>query len=80
MSRASRLDNLRQRLAVDPFANPIQLLALEVNARLDRRGSSVEELAQVVARLTADAFADRAARLATYLGEIDPTANEHGHP
>jgi phosphoenolpyruvate carboxylase len=73
---AEALNNLRQRLAVDPFANPIRLLALEVSASFDRRGGGVEELAQVVARLTADAFADRAARLANYLGVIDPAANE----
>src|SRR5260370_15491544 len=74
---AAMLDNLRQRLAVDPFANPIQLLALEVNGRLDWRDSSVEELAQLGARLTAEAFCDRAARLGTYLGETDWAANEH---
>lgn len=73
---AGLLNSLRQRLAVDPFANPIQLLALEVNSRSDWRGSSDEELAQMVARLTAEAFSDRAARLGTYLGEIDADANE----
>ncbi len=70
------LNNLRQRLAVDPFANPIRLVALEVSARFDRPGDGVEELSQVVGCLTAEAFADRAARLATYLGVIDPAANE----
>ncbi len=74
---AALLDNLRQRLAIDPFGNPIQLLALEVTGRLDRRESSAEDLAQSVARLTADAFSDRAARLGTYLGETDPAVNEH---
>jgi phosphoenolpyruvate carboxylase len=75
-SLAALLDNLRQRLAVDPFANPVQLLALEVNTRFDLRGSSAEELAQQIARLTGEAFSDRAARLGTYLGETDSAANE----
>ncbi len=74
---AALLDNLRQRLAIDPFGNPIQLLALEITGRLDRRESNAEDLAQSVARLTADAFSDRAARLGTYLGETDPAVNEH---
>ncbi len=73
---AGLLDNLRQRLAVDPFANPIQLLALEVDARFDWRGSSADELEHLVARLCADAFSDRAARLGTYLGVTDSSANE----
>jgi phosphoenolpyruvate carboxylase len=75
-SLAEALNQLRKRLAVDPFANPIRLLALEVSASFDRRTSSLEELSTVVGRLTAEAFADRAARLATYLGVIDPAANE----
>ncbi len=75
-SLGAQLNNLRQRLAVDPFANPIQLLALEVNGRLDWRESSVEEVAQLVARLTTEAFSERAARLGTYLGETDSTVNE----
>ena len=73
---AESLNLLRQRLAVDPFANPIRLLALDVSAGFDRRGGGVEELSQVVARLTAEAFADRAARLASYLGVTDPAVNE----
>ena len=74
---AALLDNLQQRLAIDPFGNPIQLLALEVTGHLDRRESNAEELAQSIAHLTADGFSDRAARLGTYLGETDPAANEH---
>jgi phosphoenolpyruvate carboxylase len=57
---------LRERLAEDPFANPILSAALAISRRMDRGQLSEAALAGVVAQLRDAAFGDRAARLARY--------------
>lgn len=64
-----QLEGLRTRHASDPYANPVQLLALEIGRALDRREVTWNGLEQVLQRLTVEAFAGRADRLATWLGE-----------
>ena len=73
---AALLKEIRQRVAIDPFANPIQLLALDLNARVDRGEIGIDDLDDAVRRLTIDAFEERAERLGVYLGQTDPAANE----
>lgn len=62
------LDALRERHARDPYANPVQLLALEISRSLDRRETTWSGLEQLLQRITVEAYAGRADRLATWLG------------
>ena len=57
---------LRERLAEDPFANPILSAALAMSRRMDRGQLSLPALRGLVWHLRDQAFADRAARLAAY--------------
>ncbi|NBC95350.1 MAG: phosphoenolpyruvate carboxylase [Deinococcus-Thermus bacterium] len=73
------LDVLRRhadRAEDDPFANPVQLLALDVSRRLADGRLDYAALEQLVQFLTVDGFLDRARRLGSYVGETDPAANE----
>jgi phosphoenolpyruvate carboxylase len=74
----SILNRVRTQAAADPFRNPILLFALDLSMRIDRGELDLEELASIVQRLTMEGFADRAQRLANYLGETDIAANEQG--
>ena len=72
----SILDRVRAQAAADPFSNPILLFALDLSLRMDRGEIDVDGLEGLVQRLTTEAFADRAERLASYLGETAIPANE----
>ncbi len=72
----SILNRVRAQAAADPLSNPILLFALDLTLRIDRREINLDGLESVAQRLTADAFADRAERLANYLGETAIAANE----
>src|SRR5208283_1919341 len=52
------------------------LFALDLTLRIDRREITLDGLESLVQRLTAEAFANRAERLAHYLGETAGAANE----
>lgn len=69
------LAEARGRLDLDPFANPIRLLGLELLRRLERGEIDEETLEALVRRLTLTAFRSRAGALRTYLGEVDPESN-----
>ncbi|HUA33646.1 MAG TPA: phosphoenolpyruvate carboxylase [Candidatus Binataceae bacterium] len=69
------LASLRERSAADPFSNPIVLFAIDLSRRIDRGEISLHDLDALVRDLTVDAFAGRARRLHTYLGETDADAN-----
>ncbi len=72
---AERLETHRQRVEVDPSANPIELLAGELRAELQSGAIDRQTLGQLVQRLIAQAFAARARRIDDYLGETDPAQN-----
>jgi phosphoenolpyruvate carboxylase len=72
----SILDRVRAQSAADPSSNPILLFALDLTLRIDRGQISLKGLENLVQRLTAEAFADRAERLANYLGENAIAPNE----
>jgi phosphoenolpyruvate carboxylase len=72
----ARLAELGAQAAEDPYANPIQLLALDIGRHIDRGSLSLGSLEQLIQRLVLAAFVDRAARLGRRLGECDPGANE----
>src|SRR5271169_4949400 len=72
----SILQRVRAQAAADPFSNPILLFALELTLRIDRGEIDLVELESLVQQLTAEAFSDRAARMANYLGENSIEANQ----
>ncbi|HTT74620.1 MAG TPA: phosphoenolpyruvate carboxylase [Candidatus Binataceae bacterium] len=72
----SIMNRVRAQAAADPFSNPILLFALELTLRIDRGDVTLDALDNLVQRLTVEAFADRAERLGSYLGETHIAANE----
>jgi phosphoenolpyruvate carboxylase len=70
-----RLARLRRTVEGDPFANPIQLLALGLSWEM-RTGELDEAAVETLLRhLTLEAFTARAERMRAYLGELDPERN-----
>ncbi len=65
----SLVARLRERLAEDPFANPILSAALAISRRMDRGQLSAAALAGLVSHLRDEAFIGRAGRLARYGAE-----------
>jgi len=72
---AQRLAEFTRHAEDDPYANPIQLLALEIGRRVDDGQLSLGALEQLIQRLVLATFVDRAQRLGHRLGECDPKAN-----
>ena len=66
---------MRDLAARDPFSNPIQLLALDINRRVDRGRLNFGQIEQLIQWLTIEAYGFAAERLGTRLGECDPQAN-----
>ena len=73
---ASISNRVRAQAAADPFSNPILLFALDLTLRIDRGEIDLGGLETLVQQLTAEAFKDRAGRLANYLGESTREVNE----
>jgi len=73
---ADALAHYRQQTELDPFANPVMLLALDVSRRLHGGEISLGAIEQLVQYLGAEGFLARARRLGDYLGDSDPDANE----
>jgi phosphoenolpyruvate carboxylase len=69
------LAELRQRTELDPFANPILLLGMEIRRRLDAGELSLATLEQLIQRLTMDSFVRRSERMGRYLGVCGRAAN-----
>jgi phosphoenolpyruvate carboxylase len=72
-SQITDLAKLRER---NPFGNPVKLLALELNKRLDREALDFGGIEDLIQHLSGEAFGHRAARMAHYLGEVDAKRNE----
>jgi phosphoenolpyruvate carboxylase len=72
---AARLETHRERVEVDPVANPIKLLAGDIQADIQKGALDRDWLTRLVRRLTVQAFAARARRIDDYLGETDPAKN-----
>ncbi|HEV2675898.1 MAG TPA: phosphoenolpyruvate carboxylase [Aliidongia sp.] len=70
-----RLFVLAEQAEVDPFGNPILLMALEISRMMDGGQASPEAIDQLVQRLSVKSFADRVDRQVRYLGDTDPQAN-----
>jgi phosphoenolpyruvate carboxylase len=67
---------LGARLEEDPFGNPVLLIALAITRRMDDGALSEEAIAGLIRHLRDAAFADRARRLANYVGGADPAEND----
>jgi len=64
----ARLREARAAAAQDPFGDPVLLIALAISRRMDDGALNLDSLADMVQRLSDTAAADRARRLASYLG------------
>ncbi len=60
----------------DPFGNPVLLVSLAITRQLDAGELTEADIAGLIRHLRDAAFADRAGRLAHYLGGIDTAAND----
>jgi phosphoenolpyruvate carboxylase len=69
------LAQLRELVDRAPFANPVQIQALNLLRRLQQRELEEGLVGRLIQRLTLHAFRQRAERLRNYLGEVDPAAN-----
>ena len=69
------LAELRRRTELDPFANPILLLAIEIGRRLDAGELTHDALEQLIQRLTMRSFLRRSERIGHYLGICERAAN-----
>ncbi len=69
------LTELRQRTELDPFANPILLLSMEIRRRLDAGELTLETLERLIQRLTMESFLRRSERIGHYLGVCEHAAN-----
>jgi len=66
---------MRESHDADPFGNPVLSVALAISRRIDSGALSPEEIESLVRHLRDAAFADRAQRIADYVGGADPVAN-----
>jgi phosphoenolpyruvate carboxylase len=67
---------MRERHDEDPFGNPVLSVSLAISRRIDRGKLTAEEIEALVRHLRDAAFADRAKRLAAYVGGTDRGSNE----
>ena len=66
---------LGARAEQDPFGNPVLLVALAISRRMDTHTLTEPDIATLIRHLRDAAFADRARRLAAYVGGIDMQQN-----
>ncbi len=64
----ARLREAREAAVTDPFGDPVLLIALAISRRFDDGRLDAGLVARMVARLATDAAAERARRLAAYVG------------
>nr|WP_294544717.1 phosphoenolpyruvate carboxylase [uncultured Rhodopila sp.] len=60
----------------DPFGSPVLLTSLAITRQMDNEIITEEDAAALIRYLRDAAFADRAVRIAKYVGGIDPAAND----
>ena len=63
-----RLREAREAAATDPFGDPVLFIALAISRRLDDGRLDAATVGALIARLADTAAADRAGRLAAYVG------------
>ena len=60
----------------DPFGNPVLLVSLAITRQMDTGSLTEDDIAALIRHLRDAAFADRAARIADYVGGVDSEAND----
>jgi len=65
----------RESADADPFGNPVLSIALAVSRRIDQGTLTHDDIEELVRHLRDAAFADRAVRIAAYVGGTDAAAN-----
>ena len=65
---------MRESHDADPFGNPVLSIALAVSRRMDSGALMPDEIEALVRHLRDAAFADRAVRIAAYVGGTNPAA------
>ena len=60
----------------DPFGNPVLSVALAITRQLDAGEMDEATVTALVRELRDAAFADRAKRIAAYVGGVDPSRND----
>ncbi len=68
-------ERVRARADEDPFGNPVLLVALAISRRMATGELSHAAIARLIDHLRDAAFADRAQRIAAYVGGTDVAAN-----
>ena len=71
----ARTAEIFERAARDPFGKPVLSVALAITRDIDDGRLDADRLEALVRYLRDVAFADRARRLADYVGGVDPAAN-----
>lgn len=71
----SLTEEAMRRAAHDPFGNPVMSVALAITRRIDTGDLPEAAIAALITGLRDQAFADRAARIAAYVGGTDAHAN-----
>src|SRR5689334_10197566 len=69
-------ERARERAREDPFGNPVLAVALAISRRIDDGDLTDARIESLIQFLRDQAFADRARRLADYVGATDGTAAE----
>ena len=67
---------LGARAEEDPFGNPVLLVSLAITRRMDTGSLTEADIAALIRHLRDAAFADRAKRIAAYVGGVDTAAND----
>lgn len=70
------LNRLERLTDLDPFSNPILLMAITLSGRLDRGELTPGTVEQIVQTLSVDGYIARARRLGARLGDRDPANND----
>ncbi|RYE99678.1 MAG: phosphoenolpyruvate carboxylase, partial [Oxalobacteraceae bacterium] len=65
-------ESARESMRDDPFGNPVLAVSLAISRMLDAGALDMDDIAALVRHLRDQAFADRASRLAAYIGGTDP--------
>jgi phosphoenolpyruvate carboxylase len=68
----SLTERARARAGEDPFGNPVLAVALAITNLMDEGELPAPRIAALIRHLRDEAFAGRAARLAAYVGGVDP--------
>src|SRR5687768_17319572 len=73
------VESMRERVQQDPFGNPVLAAALAISRRMQDGELGEDAVAELIRTLRDAAFEARAARLAAYVGGVDPAATKDAY-